>query len=350
MIMAAVVTGRVSEEDGEPMANIQVVALRRPDDEEIEDEGQFSSRKQELLPASSVQTDDRGQYRIFGLKPGEYYMRATHTFEPQSGMQLTDDYFIRQSLGSQYAPVYYPGVLQVNQAQLVSLRAGDEMQADFSLRRAKTVEISGRVIGPDGKPGSNTGVSLEEVGVVTYGADQAADVDAEGKFRLKGVPPGSYTLVAYARVEDSSYIAHQKIELGNDNIDSITLTLGRGANFRGRVTVDGPGNPHVDQIWIGLSSVGPDEQWGGSGRVKKDGSFEIMDVADGNYSVYVENVEPGWYTKSARLGQDDLLAEGLQVEKGHSSGTLDIVISSSTAQVEGSVTEDEKPVVGHMSA
>ncbi len=346
MVMAAVITGRVSDEDGEPMANIQVVALRAPDEEEIEDGGPFSLRKQELIPASSVQTDDRGQYRIFGLKPGDYYMRATDTFEPQSGMQLSGDFFIRQSLGSQYVPVYYPGVLQVNQAQLVSLRAGEEMQADFSMRHGRTVEISGRVIGPNGKPGSNIGVSLQELGVETYGMDHSADVDAEGKFRLKGVPPGSYMLVAYERVEDSRYSARQKIEVGNDNIESISLALGRGANFRGRVLVDGPGDLHLEDIWINLDSVSSDQQSGGFGRVKKDGSFELTDVAEGQYVLSIGTRDPGWYTKSARLGEQDVLAEGLQVEKGLSGGTFEIVIGSSNAQLEGSVTEDEKPVAG----
>jgi hypothetical protein len=74
MTLAAVFTGRVNDEDGETMALIQVVALRRPPDEEVEDRKDSPSRGQELRPAGMAQTDDRGQYRIFGLKAGEYYI------------------------------------------------------------------------------------------------------------------------------------------------------------------------------------------------------------------------------------------------------------------------------------
>ncbi len=75
MTAAAVITGRVNNEDGEPMIRVQVVALRRPTEEETEEDIPFASRTQTLIPVASSQTDDRGQYRIFGVKPGEYYIR-----------------------------------------------------------------------------------------------------------------------------------------------------------------------------------------------------------------------------------------------------------------------------------
>ncbi len=59
----------MSNEDGEAMVRVKVVALRQPNEEDIEDEGPFTSRKRELQAVLSAQTDDRGQYRIFGLKP-----------------------------------------------------------------------------------------------------------------------------------------------------------------------------------------------------------------------------------------------------------------------------------------
>ena len=52
-----------------------------------------------------------------------------------------------------------------------------------------------------------------------------------------------------------------------------------------------------------------------------------------------------WYVKSARLGADDVLEHGLEVEKG-TGGRLEIVISAARAQLEGSVTQDDKPAVG----
>jgi hypothetical protein len=42
-----------------------------------------ASRKLEPTPVSSVQTDDRGEYRLFGLEPGEYFIKATDSFQPE---------------------------------------------------------------------------------------------------------------------------------------------------------------------------------------------------------------------------------------------------------------------------
>jgi Carboxypeptidase regulatory-like domain len=117
MTAAAVVTGLVTNENGEPMSLVQVVALRKATEEEMEDEGFFQSRKQELRSVASGQTDDRGQYRIFGLKPGEYYIRATDSFEPDRNVPADESYWVQQFLGTEYAPVYYPGVPQVGEAR-----------------------------------------------------------------------------------------------------------------------------------------------------------------------------------------------------------------------------------------
>jgi protocatechuate 3,4-dioxygenase beta subunit len=81
MTASGVVTGRMTNEDGEPMVSAQVVALQRPSEEELEDEGASPSRKWRLQAVGSAQTDDRGQYRLFGLDPGEYYLKAVDSSE-----------------------------------------------------------------------------------------------------------------------------------------------------------------------------------------------------------------------------------------------------------------------------
>ena len=128
---AAVVTGRIVDADGEPMARVSVSVLRKPTADEMEDWP--VSRRPETVSESAAPTDDRGEYRIFGLRPGDYYIKATQSrmnFYPYSrldAMQMS----LLQDLGSPYAPMYYPGVAQFEQAETVTLHAGDEFQADF---------------------------------------------------------------------------------------------------------------------------------------------------------------------------------------------------------------------------
>jgi hypothetical protein len=347
LTVAAVVTGRVTNEDGEAIVSAQVVAWRRPSAEEIEDEERFTFRKRELQAASSAQTDDRGQYRIFGLKPGEYYIRVTDSFEPDGNVLPYEGYRVQQFLGCEYASVYYPGVPQLSQAQMVPVRAGEEVQADVSMQRVNTVEVAGRVIGPNG-PMKDTEVHLAQPGGENDGIDRQDTTDAKGNFRLKGVPPGSYVIVAYGNIGDNTMEvgAREKVEVGGENINSLTLALGGGTSFQGRVTVVGPGSVTLDHIGVILSPIDEGEQVGGFGRVKKDGTFEIRSVKNGDYAIHVWGLEEGWYVKSVRLGPDDILEKGLQLEGGGSGGRFELTVSSASAQLEGSVSEDDGAVIG----
>ena len=345
LTLAAVLTGRVNDEDGEPMALVEVVALRRPTDEETEDRDDSPSRRPELLPAGNAQTDDRGQYRIFGLKAGEYYIKAVDEYEPMGHVIFGSEWEVRQALGTQYAPVYYPGVTQIGQAESLVVRPGEEAQVDLVLRRIKTVQISGRVIGADGKPATDVSIWLEEV-AGDYGFVQGNETDSKGEFKLKGVAPGSYVLHArqHSSENEANYHASQKTEVGADNIDSILLALGKGVNFLGRLDVSGAGTK-FERMFIALTSH-VDQTAGAFARVKKDGTFQLLDVPDGTFSFSMNGLEEGWYVKSVHLGATDILANGLEVEKGKGGGTIQVVVSNGGAELAGLVTQDDKLMIG----
>jgi len=346
MIRAAVITGRINDDDGEPMAGIQVVALRRPNEAEME-ENSWRSRREELRPATGGQTDDRGQYRLYGLKPGEYYIRAVDEFVPPIMNLPSDEWELRESLGSQYAPVYYPGVTQMSQSQAVPVGAGEEAQIDFTMRRTKTVEVSGRVIGADGKPTSDAYVNLDEYPPSDYSFGHGASPDETGQFTIRGVPPGTYLLMAEQRStgsDASGFHARQKIEASTDNVESVTLVLGRGVRVSGRVLTAG-GTVHFERLFISLISR-EDEFPGGWARVNKDGSFDLLDVPEGNFTFNLNGLEEDWYVKSARMGQDNILDDGLLIERGQARNTIQVVLSNSSAELDGSVNEDGHALIG----
>jgi len=351
MRLAAVITGHVTNDDGEEMVRAQVVAMRRPSEDEFDEEGPSPSpsHKRDLSPAASTRTDDRGQYRIFGLSPGEYYVRAVDSLDPDPENQSDwQDYEVREYLGSEYAPVYYPGVTQASQAEVIAVKAGDEVQANVLMQRMKTVEVAGRVMGPNG-PAKDTYLRLDPPGADNYGADRGTSTDEKGNFRLKGIAPGPYVVTAYQRdggSGDYEQRGRQKIEVAGENIDSLTIPLGGGASFRGRVTVAGAGSVPFDRIVIDLVGIDADEQHGGFGRVKNDGTFEIASVPEGDYSIRVMGLESDWYVKSVRFGADDVLEKGLAVESGSAGGTLVVAVSSATAQIEGSVSDGDKVIIG----
>src|SRR5215470_11277846 len=128
MLAAAVVTGRVLDEDGDPMANVEISVLRR--------------KASTVEPAGSERTNDLGEYRVGGLLPGKYYVVATPmpSFQSLVASQKKQD-------PPSYAPTYYPSALDRAQASPVELHAGEEMPADFSLTRRRLAHLRGKVVG-----------------------------------------------------------------------------------------------------------------------------------------------------------------------------------------------------------
>jgi protocatechuate 3,4-dioxygenase beta subunit len=351
LIRAGVIAGRILDENGEPMANVAVSALRKPTATEKEEEGPRHSHKEELITSTGVLTDDRGEYRLFGLKPGDYYVKASESNEFLLSFFTQDaetQRMVQEALGSEYVPLYYPGVVAFDQAQTVGVRAGEEIEADFNMRHVLAVEIAGKVIGPDGRPSSHAMLDLEQAGVDDNSFGEfTTNTDNNGEFSLKNVPPGSYVLTANEYEDQKFWRARQKIEVGERKIDSIVLALGRGNTISGHVTFSGRASTSdPSRVFLSLTPAGDsDDANGGWAMVKKEGTFEFLDVPDGTYAIEINCRDSAWFPKSVRFGPEDVLEKGLQVEKGSTGGTLEIVMSSSSAQLEGAVTQKDKPAV-----
>src|SRR5947208_16642802 len=93
-----------------------------------------------------------------------------------------------------------------------------------------------------GGAAKNVLVILEHPGVDDFGASRQSRTDEKGIFKLKGIPPGSCVIVAYEEREGvMTGQARQKVEIGGESIESLTISLGSVATFQGRVTVSGSG-------------------------------------------------------------------------------------------------------------
>ena len=347
LVRAGVITGKVVDDAGEPMIGVSVTVLRKPSEEELED-----ARRTEMMSVSVAGTDDRGEYRIFGLRPGEYYVKATETGMARymSGGQdggMGQQTMMLQVLGSQFAPIYFPGTLQLDQAQPVVLRAGEEVQADFAMRRIKLVEVAGRVMGADGGPETEAYVHLSAAGVQDWFSGLGTSTDNKGQFSIKGVPPGTYYISTGTYERGKRHSTRRKIEVGESNVDSIVLSLSGGATIHGRVVGGNSRAPaHAEVVLQPTAEEAESEP--SYTEVEKDGSFELQGVMDGSYALQVYLQEQGSFVKSAHLGDEDAFQKGVQIEDGAAKGNLEIVVSNEGGQLEGAVTDSEKnqPLVG----
>ena len=68
LTQTAAIFGRVYGSNGDPIGNVDVAALRPS----------YMDGQRILTPVQIVRTNDRGEYRLFWLAPGRYYVSATH--------------------------------------------------------------------------------------------------------------------------------------------------------------------------------------------------------------------------------------------------------------------------------
>jgi len=342
MTPAAVISGRVVDEDGEPVAWARVTAMQY----------RYVRGKRQLVPAGGATTDDRGEYRIFGLAPGRYWVSAAST---DLEMGLRPLVRARALERIAYPDIYYPGALEPEQAAPVAVRAGEErVGIDFRLWPAQAVTLSGRVVLP-GAERTLRGVMMmiaprTRSGFLGPAPRRFAQVDpSTGRFTLTNVRPGSHVLTAVYRDGENTLYARQEIEVGASDIEGIELVLAPGITLRGRVEIEKGGADLVklDEMRVLLQPEDQEPQFFGmsDGRVKADGSFELRNLPPGRYTIRIARLPEGSYLESARLGDQEALASGLLLQAG--GGFLTLVVSPFGGQVDGAVLDAERrPAAG----
>ena len=159
----------------------------------------YANGRHQLISVGGTSTNDRGEYRAFGLRAGRYLLRASVPGAPMS--RPIESGALIPEAQDPYAAVYYPGVLEVDAASPISLAEGGELaDVDFQLRKVRATTVRGHLVSPADKfSASQIQVVLahNEGNVASYIDRASAFVDsATGKFEIRGVSPGSYLLVA----------------------------------------------------------------------------------------------------------------------------------------------------------
>src|SRR5262249_26547316 len=135
----AVIIGRVVDEDREPVAYVQIQTMRY----------RYNQGRKQLMPFGGASTNDLGEYRIFGVAPGRYYLSAT--FRSSMMMEPTVDRSATQQPDEDYVPTYYPGTTDASTAAAVEASPGAQIRGvDFTLSKTRAIRIRGHVINATG--------------------------------------------------------------------------------------------------------------------------------------------------------------------------------------------------------
>jgi 5-hydroxyisourate hydrolase-like protein (transthyretin family) len=328
LIPHSVVIGRIVDEDGEPIPNVRVQLMTY----------RYQQGRKQLSYTGGASTDDLGDYRIFGIAPGKYFVSATASNNQFFG--VVQDRSAAPQPEEDYVPTYYPGTTDVATAAQLDVPAGGQLRGiEFTLTKAHTVHVTGHVgysvagrqrvmvyLLPRG-PGMNGPMAL-----------RPTQSDAKGDFDIRGVGPGAYSLTAVINDGSKSYQARTSVDVGSTNIERLNVVIGPGIEVAGHVTTEGSDPLDLSNVRLMLQTreIGG-IMFGGfsQGRLDEGGAFKLQDVAPGLFNLMVTGLPAGAYLKSVRSEQTDVLANGLNTEVP--PAPLEVLISPNAAQVTGTV-------------
>lgn len=354
MTPTGVIAGRVTDADGHPLRNVVVRALKPV----------YREGVRTLNAVVVSETNDLGEYRLFGLAPGRYFISGL----PAPGPRIEGDAYVIPSIPSREnrnsretrvtgivavasgivypsvfdretnLTVYYPATIDPAAAVAIDLEQGATIGSiDLRMVRAPTVNVRGRVI--NGAAGPDAGSLIVSIRSRDENGTNRSTQASMGLFEITGVPPGSYEITAAQNIQPSNRLhGRLLLEVADRDVENLTLLLEPGFTLNGNVSIEGlqAGNvvefppPYVQFQPAGISVP-----------VKPDGSFTAASVIPGDYRLRIAALNPDWYIKLATLGPADILNNGVHIQSDPKA-PLNIVVGANGATLDALVVDGKR--------
>ena len=336
---SAVISGRIFDRQGQPIGNATVQALRRS----------YIQGRPALAEVQSTMTNDLGEYRLFFLAPGKYYVGANPGSRGMGGPDGTDSLRVfraqRESTRTQTVPredmdvpIYFPGTSDQLAATPLELKPGEEVRnIDIIAGPVRANHIRGVIT--TNEPGQR----LEERASLRLGSGSSTRFTSSPtpNFDLTGVLPGRYTLAATV----GTMSGRVSIEVFDQDLNNVTIPVSNSFDITGRVTIEGasaenPG-PDLKSLRIVLRSEPEDGTSIDPPVPAADGSFKLQLVPNGTYRVSLSPPLQTSYLKSVQLGNSEGIHSGITVQ-GPPADALRILVSARAGTLQGRVLGETK--------
>ncbi len=344
-IRSASISGVVAGPDGDPAINAQVSLMRTA----------RSNGQPMLQNVRQAQTDDRGEYQISSVDPGQYYLYA---FGGPNAVIDGEKYTIPGQ--------YYGGAHESKDATVLSVRDGDHLRGiDFALTADAPVRIRVQVTGVPAQPatppveafapgnvrlarrqmpGGFIQVAITPVSAfpVRYFSQGGVAEPPDYRHESGALPAGEYRVEASTEIENKRYSASQIVDVHAGTTD-VVLALAPAVEVKGQVRIEGQAAGQQNPLSVTLAPVAPNGAnlgvYGNENigtQVGADGKFTISRVSPGHYNLNVNIPPRGGFLKSVRLGDEEVRFKPMEIKPG-SEAALTIVISTHGAKIEGQV-------------
>ncbi len=309
LFRGGVITGRIRTENGQALVGTIIEAFQL----------RHSASGSAIYVGQATNTDDRGEYRLIELSPGEYFVRAI----PSVGGRL---YIPGQSLNVQrgrqrgYVPMFFPAAMSPGEAGAIAVGAGDIRSGiDMTFAVVPLAQISGSLVGLPG-PTKNIGFRrLFDDGLLRSGEIIESEVGPDGRFVMTNVRPGPLTLLVRNTGDTAQDVSWALTRLYIDGDSSgVNIQMRPGLRLSGEVrfvptTQSAPSMANLSFMLRASGSGAVD--WGATstGLVEKDGSFSIGGLLPGSYFLQHQN-RTQWAIASIRQGGIERVLGTLEVQ------------------------------------
>jgi hypothetical protein len=334
MIPAPVLAGKVFDPHGAPLAAALVRAYQR----------QYTPYGTQLKIVRKGMTNDMGEFRLFGLNFGEYFVSAGYSDRDRASAVGRVQLSVNVSRADDgYGTIFYDGAQDISRAQAARLVPGsDPGTLNIYLRDSLRFKIRGQLLPLIG----GTKIVLAPKGSDLTEEDYFTEPDSSGSFEIFGVSPGSYSLLAKAAdgALSSDVIA---VNVTDTDIDGVRLALEETISISGALFLEGnriENRPNLSAVHVKLLRSSTEFDQKIDAPAAPDGTFALEHVVPlAEYDIALEPVPPGTYVKSISSGGRNILPGKFRLLP---SQPLQIVLAVATDSLEVHVTKGADPAAG----
>ena len=388
IIRASTIAGRIVHEDGRPMPRQFPWLL----EERMVGDRRMLARARMPYDIGNFErsTNDLGEFRLFGLPPGRYYLLINPSIAPGARITTSDEvrWAVQPPRTGQaaanapppgpivgYATFYFPGTASPGEAQPIVVGPGEVREGlTFRVGFVPVARVAGAVQRPDGSPAANATVTMRhrELKASIEGSNRAVRTDASGRFTFQNVPPGDYRVTLRASSttppKELDLWAQADVGVAGSDIEGVSLALAPASTISGRVSLDGATQAPPENLaairlhFTATEAMALAMSGGGSGAqppttsVRSDGTFRIEGLPPDRYLVGASwpgmrsgDGTSGWWITSIRLGDRELGDEPIRVEPHANIGGVAIGFSDRIGTIEGTLTDAAgRPAPGYL--
>jgi protocatechuate 3,4-dioxygenase beta subunit len=381
----ALISGRVLNERGDPVAGVNVHGVPRRSFDRVPP---FDSHS-----GAAAWTNDLGEYELsLGADDYVVFVRVSHVVWPveakstKGGFVQTvgqvsvhggssengrfnlsfDAGLDRPSSWSRenrvtYVTTLYPSATSVDEAQVIRTTAGSvHRYADIRMRVTPHRRITGSAVDQDGTPLAQVVIqfhpdqmALPREALAYSSAIQVMTHD-DGTFDMMRIPPGGYMVEAFRRLgdghvtvsDDAGLWARMRLDIGERDVEDFQVVLKKGVEVTGTVVVDAAHEKSVPSVGLARADGYP----AGVAHPARSGQFRITGVRPGPYVVRLQTSTDQWMVSSMTLEDRDIMDRLIEVGDAGMSG-LSVTVTDHVTRIQGTATDRKgAPIAGAMIA